>query len=145
MYSWTTRALVETVVGPAPAAEAPQAEKDQHEHRRGGVRNFLDRVYYELRNLGTLPQDRALNFAATNAFTVESAYEAALRERMELDGIRVVRSPICRPGSDCWDVELSFFYPERQVQTVRKVYRFTVDVSDIVPVTVGPMRSWFMR
>jgi hypothetical protein len=31
------------------------------------------------------------------------------------------------------------------VQTVRKVYRFTVDVSDVVPVTVGPMRSWFVR
>jgi hypothetical protein len=31
------------------------------------------------------------------------------------------------------------------VQTVRKVYRFTVDVSDTVPVTVGPLRSWFTR
>src|SRR5690348_13633447 len=38
-----------------------------------------------------------------------------------------------------------FFYPERQVQTVRQVYRLTVDVSDVVPVTVGPMRSWFVR
>jgi len=26
-----------------------------------------------------------------------------------------------------------------------KVYRFTVDVSDVVPVTVGPVRSWFVR
>jgi hypothetical protein len=42
-------------------------------------------------------------------------------------------------------VELYFFFPERQVQTVRKVYRFTVDVSDVVPVTVGAMRSWFTR
>ncbi len=33
----------------------------------------------------------------------------------------------------------------RHVQTVRKVYRFTVDVSDVVPVTVGTMRSWFVR
>ena len=34
---------------------------------------------------------------------------------------------------------------ERQVQTVRKVFRFTVDVSDVVPVTVGTVRSWFTR
>jgi hypothetical protein len=42
-------------------------------------------------------------------------------------------------------VLLVFFFPERQIQTVRKVYRFTVDVADVVPVTVGPMRSWFIR
>jgi hypothetical protein len=64
---------------------------------------------------------------------------------MELDAIEVERSPICRLDSDCWDVKIHFFYPERQVQTVRKVYRFTVDVSDLVPVTVGPMRSWYVR
>jgi hypothetical protein len=27
-------------------------------------------------------------------------------------------------------VKIYFFYPERQVQTVRRVYRFTVDVRD---------------
>ena len=64
---------------------------------------------------------------------------------MGLESVNVVRSPVCRPGPDCWDVEVYFFYPERQVQTVRRVYRFTVDVSDTVPVTVGPTRSWFTR
>jgi hypothetical protein len=64
---------------------------------------------------------------------------------MELDRVNVAPSPIGRPGSDCWDVEVYFFYPERPVQTVRKVYRFTVDVSDTVPVTVGATRSWFTR
>ena len=83
--------------------------------------------------------------AATNAFEIEQVYESAMKEEMDLDTLNVVPSPICRPGSDCWDVELYFFYPERQVQTVRKVYRFTVDVSDVVPVTIGPMRSWFTR
>ena len=145
MYSWTTAALADAVVGPAPEAEAPQHERDAHAQRKAGVRNFLDRVYHGLRNLGLMPQDRAINFAATNAFAFEKVYESALRERMELESINVVRSPICRPGSDCWDVEVYFFYPERQVQTVRRVYRFTVDVSDTVPVTVGPTRSWFTR
>jgi cyanobactin maturation PatA/PatG family protease len=145
MYSWTTSALVEAVVGSAPGNGAADIERDGHEQKRAGVQNFLHRVYHEARNLGTLPQDRALNFAATNAFAIEKIYESALREKMDLDEIKVVPSPICRPGSDCWDVEVYFFYPERQVQTVRKVYRFTVDVSDTVPVTVGPTRAWFSR
>jgi hypothetical protein len=145
MYSWTAAALAEAVVGAAPAAGAPQPEREAHEQRRAGVRNFLDRVYHGLRNLGLTPQDRALNFAATNAFAFEKVYADALRDRMELESVNVVPSPVCRPGSDCWDVEVYFFYPERQVQTVRRVYRFTVDVSDTVPVTVGPTRSWFTR
>src|SRR5262249_15469406 len=109
--------------------------------------DFLERVYHEVRNLGVLPHERAVNFAATNAFQIEKIYESILkeRERLELDSINVTRSPLCRPHSDCWDVELYFFYSERQVQTVRKVYRLTVDVSDVVPVTVGRTRSWSTR
>jgi hypothetical protein len=145
MFTWTAAALTDAVAGPAPSAEAPQSERDAHVQRKAGVRNFLDRVYHGLRNLGLTPQDRAINFAATNAFAFDKVYEAALKEKMELESVNVVRSPICRPGSDCWDVEVYFFYPERQVQTVRRVYRFTVDVSDTVPVTVGPTRSWFTR
>jgi cyanobactin maturation PatA/PatG family protease len=145
MYSWTTAALVDAVAGRAPAADGPPQERDGHEQRRAGVQNFLQRVYHELRNLGVTPQDRALNFAATNAFEIGEIYAAAIREKMELDHIAVTPSPVGRPGSDCWDVEAYFFYPERQVQTVRKVYRFTVDVSDTVPVTIGSTRSWFTR
>jgi hypothetical protein len=142
MYSWTTNALVEAVTG---GRNGRQASHNGRQKKQEGVRNFLHRVYHEVRNLGMLPQDRALNFAATNAFEVERIYESALKDKMDLDSINVERSPICRPGSDCWDVEVYFFYPERQVQTVRKVYRFTVDVSDTVPVTVGETRAWFTR
>ncbi len=144
MYSWTTNALVDAVAG-KPARNAPAAERNGNEQRREGVRNFLARLYHELRNLGLSPQDRALNYAATNAFAVGQIYAAAIQEKMDFDHVNVAPSPIGRPGSDCWDVELYFFYPERQVQTVRKVYRFTVDVSDVVPVTVGTVRSWFTR
>lgn len=145
MFSWTTAALADAVAGPPPSAEASQREREAHAQCLAGVRNFLDRVYHGLRNLGLSPQDRAINFTATNAFSFEKIYEAALKEKMELESVNVVRSPICRPSSDCWDVEVYFFYPERLVQTVRRVYRFTVDVSDTVPVTVGPTRSWFTR
>jgi subtilisin family serine protease len=145
MRSWTTRALIESVIGQPPRRNASQRDKDAYAAKEAGVRDFLDRVYHEHRNLGMMPQERALNFAATNAYQAERVYESALKEDMNLESITVTRSPICRPGSDCWDVELYFFYPKRQVQTVRKVYRLTVDVSDVVPVSIGPIRSWMTR
>jgi cyanobactin maturation PatA/PatG family protease len=145
MYSWTTQGLVHAVVGAPLAESASAAEKETRAKKQAGLREFLDRVYFQLYNLGVTPQERAINFAGTNAFNIEKVYESAMKEEMDLDTIEVERSPICRPESDCWHVKLFFFFPDRQVQTVRKIYRFTVDVSDVVPVTVGPVRSWFVR
>jgi hypothetical protein len=144
MYSWNTTSLVQAVVGNGDGA-ASREQQTAREVRSRAVRNFLQRVYHDSRNLGVAPQERAMNFAATNAFEIDRIYESAINDDMELDTIDVTPSPISRPGSDCWDVQLYFFYPQRQVQTVRKVFRFTVDVSDVVPVTVGPTRSWFVR
>jgi hypothetical protein len=56
----------------------------------------------------------------------------------------VKKSPVCRPDSDCYDVELSFFNPNN-TNVANRVYRFTVDVSDVIPVTVGAVRSWTRR
>ncbi|MEX2120218.1 MAG: PatA/PatG family cyanobactin maturation protease [Pirellulales bacterium] len=145
MCSWTTGALVQAVIGAPLPDSATESDKHERTVRENSVREFLDRIYFELRNLGTTPQDRAVNYAGTNAFNIDKAFESAAKEDMNLDSIEVGRSPICRPDSDCWDVKLLFFFPNRQVQTVRKAYRFTVDVSDVVPVTVGPVRSWFVR
>ncbi|MFI5454331.1 MAG: PatA/PatG family cyanobactin maturation protease [Isosphaerales bacterium] len=145
MYSWTIGALVQSVVGKPPPASAAPEQHAAHGRKAQGVRGFLQKVYHELRNLGLTAEERAINHAATNAYQIGQVFEPALKESMELDAIDVERSPICRPDSDCWDVKIHFFYPERQVQTVRRVFRFTVDVSDVVPVTVGPMRSWFVR
>jgi cyanobactin maturation PatA/PatG family protease len=145
VFCWSTRSLVESIAGPKPPEAAPDQEKELHAARQEGVIRFLDRVYFEHRNLGISAPDRAVNYAGTNAFSATNVYESAIREEMELDTIEVERSPVCRPDSDCWDVKLHFFYPQRQVQTVRKVYRFTIDVSDVIPLTVGPVRSWFVR
>ncbi len=139
MCNWTTRALVSSVCGKHPKKGDDSSE---YESKRVGVGNFLERVYYEMRNLGREPGERALNFAATNAFQVERVYESALREEMELESIQTEPSPLARPDADCWDVKLLFFYPKRETRTARKIYRFTVDVTDVVPVVVGPMRSW---
>jgi len=64
---------------------------------------------------------------------------------MELESIDVEPTAISAPGADCWDVKLVFFYPNRPIPSVRRLYRFTVDVADVVPATVGPMRSWYIR
>ena len=141
IYSWSTEALLTATLGAAPET-GDVAEVRAWNNRAEGVLNFLDRVYYELRNLGVTSQDRAINYAATNAYQVGAVFERAANDRLELDTIDVERSPVCRPGSDCWDVKLVFFNPARRMEQARKVYRFTVDVSHVIPVTVGAIRSW---
>jgi PatG C-terminal/Subtilase family len=139
MYSWTTAALVQSVLGEAPTTAA---ERRAYEARRQDLQNFLDRVYFELRNLGLSSQERALNYAATNAFQTDQVFRSAMASDLKLDTIEVERSPIGRPGTDCWDVKLTFFHPAHRLDQARQVYRFTVDVSDVVPVTIGRIRSW---
>ena len=144
-YSWNTAALLDAVCGARPTARATARERVTHQQKSDGVRRFLDRVSYELRNLGLTSQDRAINYAAANAFQFEQVYEQSAKSEMELDEILVERSPICRPESDCWDVVLAFFYPGKPQPAVRRHFRFTVDVSDVVPVLVGPVREWHTR
>jgi cyanobactin maturation PatA/PatG family protease len=133
MYSWTTAALVASTAAGEKGAPRVLAEN---------VGNFLNRIYYKMRNLGVTAEERALNYSATNAYQVSSVFAAAIKENLELDDIQASKSPICRPGADCYDVVLSFFNPKERLTQARKEYRFTVDVSDVVPVTVGEVRSW---
>ena len=139
IYSWSTPHLVQAVVGNAPKDKQAAA---LHAEKAEDVQNFLERVYYEIRNLGTTPQERAMNYAATNAFQVEAVFSNMAKRAMKLDSIETEISPICRPGSDCWDVKLTFFNPAKRLEQARHVHRFTVDVSDVVPVTVGKVRHW---
>jgi cyanobactin maturation PatA/PatG family protease len=101
--------------------------------------SFLQRIYYDSRNLGQTSRDRALNFTATNAFQAASTFAQAVAIGMELDSIEVEKSPFCRQGSDCWDVK---FFDAENSQRAKKVFRFTIDVSDILPITLGRVRSW---
>jgi hypothetical protein len=102
----------------------------------------LERAYHEMRNLGRSPQERALNYAVTNAFLTAQVVEQAVREGLELDSIGVEKGPVGRPGSSPWDVLLTFFNPRQRADKARQVFRFTIDVSDVVPVAVGPVRRW---
>ena len=137
IYGWKVNTLVSSAL---EAVRGQQAEADDEQMRKS-ISSFLNRVYYDLRNLGQTSQDRALNFAATNAFQAAQTFSEAVAAGMELDSIVVQRSPFCRMDSDCWDVQLKFFDPENN-RRAKKVFRFTIDVSDLIPVTLGEVRSW---
>ncbi len=140
LFNWPTEGLIEAVLqAPVDTGATPNADD-----LRRSFREFLDRIYFELRNAGLTPQERALNYAGTNLFSYRQIL-GTLHSRRALDTIRVERSSICRPGSDCWDITVAFFDPEQPSQTVRTIHRYTVDVSDVLPVTVGDIRSWSAR
>jgi cyanobactin maturation PatA/PatG family protease len=137
LYGWRTEFLIAMAIDQIKST----GRKVDEAGVRAALEGFLNRVYYEWRNLGMLSADRALNFAATNAFQAASAFAEALAVGMELDDINVEPSPYARQDADAWDVKLKFFDPEN-VRRARKVFRFTIDVSEIMPVTLGELRIW---
>ncbi len=137
LYGWK----INTLVNAALDTVRTETEAGDEETMRRTLGSFLNRIYYDFRNLGVTSQDRALNFATTNAFQAASTFAEAVAIGMELDSITVEKSPFCRVDSDCWDVKLKFFDPENN-RRARKIFRFTIDVSDLIPVTLGEVRTW---
>ncbi|KUM99086.1 hypothetical protein AQI95_40575 [Streptomyces yokosukanensis] len=163
VYAWNEARLVESIIeGIRDAAAADRLKPLPDDEVRQHVRAFLDKVYYQFRNLGQSSADRALNFAATNGFLLGSTLKEGLlapgvtqRPRKAdgtveqprlgaLDTISVSKSPYCRPGSDCQDVTVSFFDPEND-QRAKTVYQFTFDVSDELPVSLAPVHQFLDR
>jgi cyanobactin maturation PatA/PatG family protease len=138
MYGWKTNTLIDHAL---EAVSQDGLESGQEGKIRSSLEGFLNRVYYDLRNLGKTSRDRALNFAVTNAFQVTATFSDTLVAGMQLDEITVDKSPFCRMDSDCWDVKLKFFDPDNS-QRSKRIFRYTVDVSDLIPVTMGEVRSW---
>lgn len=87
---------------------------------------------------------RKVNSLVDAAFQAASSFSQAISTGMQLDSIEVEKSPFCRINSDCWDVKLKFFDPENGSRA-RRVFLFTIDVSDRIPVTLGQVRSWSVR
>ena len=136
MFSWTTLALT----------EATQAADGATPDAANALAQFLHRVYDDTRNLGLTSEDRALNYAATDALTLQTIFSdiRARHQGFEFDTFEVERSPICRADSDCWDVKLLFYDPS-ELRRARRVVRFTVDVSDVVPVVIGRRKDFSAR
>ncbi|MFS0519403.1 S8 family peptidase [Nostoc sp. UIC 10607] len=155
MYGWKVNNLIESVLAAVVSNENLRQNDERILKIRYSLENFLQRIYYDLRNLGQTSQERALNYSATNAFQYASGLINVLRdqrrprtgtntpqaETMQLDSIELEKSPFCRMDSDCWDIKLKFFDPENN-ERAKKVLRYTVDVSDIMPVTLGEPKIW---
>src|SRR5262249_54843599 len=132
MRDWTTAALIKEVKQALAEHKPPIIPADNVD---GEISSFLTRVYYEFRNLGITPQERALNFAGTNAFATASAISEELGQGRQLDTFEVTRSAVCRPDSDCWEIKLYFYNPRAtSAWESRRVHASTIDVSDLIPV-----------
>ena len=136
MYGWTVNALINSAL-----ASIANLEPEQEPIVRENIEAFLNRVYYDLHNLGQTSHDRALNFSATNIFQATTVFAEAIADDRRLDTITVKKSPYCRIHSDCWDVLLTFFDPENGRRS-RQVFRFTLDVARNMPVTIGTIKRW---
>ncbi|NEO92942.1 MAG: hypothetical protein F6K56_23005, partial [Moorea sp. SIO3G5] len=148
LYGWHIEVLIQDVMSAVETALDTELWEALIEAIDYALRAFLQRIYYDLRNLGQTSQERAFNYAATNAFQFADALVSLLQTSssstagsMQLDTIGVERSPFCRVDSDCWDVKLKFFDPEND-RRAKKILRYTIDVSDMMPVTMGQPRIW---
>jgi cysteine desulfurase family protein len=134
LANWNKQALVEALEKISGAAVDDR------------VSAFLDRLSELTRNLGVTSQDRALNYAATDALILQSMIaDDANRTKfkdMEIDDVIVRPSPICRPDYDCWEVVFTFYDPDNLMRA-RRGLRYTVDVSDTLPQIVSASERAF--
>jgi cyanobactin maturation PatA/PatG family protease len=136
LAQWNIRLLIEDIAGQHPEVRNTSGPLYQ------ALDDFLQRIYYEVRNLGQAPSDRAINYMATNIFEAGNVFADAIANGLALDSIYAEKSPLCRPKSDCWDVVMRFFNPKDRLGTALTEYRLTVDVNDISPVAIGTRRKW---
>ncbi|MFF5143773.1 S8 family serine peptidase [Streptomyces sp. NPDC013157] len=157
LYTWNENVFVENLVAVLtkdPLDPLPKGQALDPEALRRILFAVLDKIYYQFRNLGQSSADRALNFAATNAFLVgKEIGDVVAPNRLAdhpgngsnhpyaLDTIRVSKSPFCRTGSDCQDVVFTFFDPEND-RRANVSLLFTCDVSDELPVTLAPVHHF---
>lgn len=127
--AWSSNALMTAVM-----AMVGEGEVDENR-----LNEIVLRLAEEARNLGLNPEERAKNYMSTNVFLGAVATRLVNDPNWEFDLIEVRKSAICRPESDCYDVELAFFNP-LNLNQARKVVIFTVDVSDVVPVAISEPR-----
>ncbi len=138
MHSWETKRYAKALTDGRPKTPGMTAETVRREMDR-----FLGKIYFAIRNRGVTPEERALNAAATNAFNFSPVIVEAGQEGLSLRDISVERSPLNRPGSEYYDVLLTFFNPKDRQGIAPLRARFTIDVSDTVPVMIGEPVIWY--
>ncbi|MFF4948410.1 hypothetical protein [Streptomyces chattanoogensis] len=150
IHAWHEAKLI-TSVRQAVDQDVTQRKTEMPGYLEKAIRAFLDKIYYQFRNLGQSSADRALNYVGTNAFLLGSQITEGLLSAKHvpgaedhfyaLDTISVSKSPHCRIGSDCQDVVVTFFDPV-DARRSKVSYLFTVDVSDEHPVSLAPVHTF---
>ena len=157
LYTWNEAVLVDNLVEQINTDFRSRGVEPQDAAKiKLLIRAFLDKVYYQFRNLGQSSPDRALNYAATNVFELTRALaQGFLSGRMvprpadqpeplyALDDIAVARSAYCRPDQDAWDVTITFFNPENDRHS-RVAIVNTVDASSNPPASIGQSRQFLI-
>lgn len=92
-------------------------------------------------NDGTHSHVRAVNYLVTNPAQLAWSAGVAAGEGFSFDTLTVQRSTLNRPYSDCWDIDLIFKDPDRPARA-KLLHRHSVDVGDLLPVSIGTPRTW---
>ena len=103
--------------------------------------SFWQRIAFELRNRGSDPGHRAMNFVVTRALAVGEVFRDARERRIQLGRVAVETVTLPLPRGDFWDVTLTFFDPADR-DHAQRIYRYRVDVSEEIPALRGDLRSW---
>jgi hypothetical protein len=136
MFSWNTDRYVESLRATLKKTDMSSEQIDRD------MKRFFGKIQFSIRNRGLSPEERAINAAATNAFNISDIIVEAGEEGMTLRDVGVERSPLNRPGSEYFDVLLTFFDPRSKGDRAPLRARFTIDVSDTVPVPIGDPVTW---
>ncbi|MGH4003111.1 MAG: S8 family serine peptidase [Pseudonocardiaceae bacterium] len=159
LHTWNEAALVNAAVDQVETELRDDAQRRDvdaavsREFLERNIRAFLDKVYFQFRNLGQSPPDRAMNYAATNAFVLTNEIRSGLLSAKyvpgpneglyTMDTVTVSKSPYCRMDSDCWDVVVTFMDSE-EVRRAKVAYLFTIDVSAELPVSLAPAHRFLV-
>lgn len=128
----------------SPVVSWPRLRTAPSEEVVYAIDDFFHQVYFRADQNPEISRDRAVNFAATNGYQVAAAFMDAMADGFEYSQYRTEYSPFARVSGLCWDVVLQFTDPSEDQRAMRE-YRLTVDIADVMPVTVGRLRRWSVR
>lgn len=125
----------------SPVISWPRLRTTPSEEVVYAIDDFFHQVYFRADQNPEVSRDRAVNFAATNGYQVAAAFMDAMGDGFEYAQYRTEYSPFARVSGLCWDVIVQFIDPSEDRRAMRE-YRLTVDIADVMPVTVGRLRRW---
>jgi hypothetical protein len=125
----------------SPVVIWPRLREEVTPQIQGAVIDFLNQIYFRAAQQPDVSRDRAVSFVATNGYQVSAAFLDAMHDGLQYLDFRTEYSPFARVSGQCWDVIVRFNDPTSARRAPRE-YRMTVDIADVMPVTVGRLRRW---